>query len=277
MSSGWLRDSVFAGPLPFGWNVCFSVVPSTIWLTASPPAEVDALALAELAPVLAEPEPVLAVALEVELELELEHPDVPSRAAAATVTPSQVTLRMLEVFMRAVVRAPDDTTRSGATREHGLEMTRKQLNSAHLVKLRLADREVLTAASSRPSVFHQQTTNVSILSFMQRLWGLAPLTPLNARQNDLMSAFDFQQHPLAAPSPPVAPADTIGFHGNGGILTDIRTPSVNSSLTMGASACAPAGPPAVSVSIPVAQPGQGTPGVSGAGVHAFGKARRGVT
>jgi hypothetical protein len=100
-------------------------------LTVSPPAEVDALALAE-------PEPVLAAGLEVEvevveLELELVHPDIPSRAAAATVTPSQVTLRMLKVFMRAVVRAPDDTTRPGATREHGLEMTRKQLISSHLL------------------------------------------------------------------------------------------------------------------------------------------------
>jgi hypothetical protein len=148
MSSGWLRDSVFAGPLPFGWNVCFSVVASTSWLVTSPPAEVDALALAELEPVLAEPEPVLAVGLEVELELELVHPDVPSRAAAATATPSHVTLRMLKVFMRAVVRAPDDTTRPGATREHGLEMTRKQLISVHLVNLRLANREVLQQRST---------------------------------------------------------------------------------------------------------------------------------
>jgi phospholipase C len=91
---------------------------------------------------------------------------------------------------------------------------------------------IIISPYARPGVFHQQTTNVSILSFMQRLWGLASLTPLNARQNDLMSAFDFQQHPLAAPSPPVAPADTIGFHGTGGILTDIRTPSVNGSLTI---------------------------------------------
>jgi phospholipase C len=61
---------------------------------------------------------------------------------------------------------------------------------------------------------------------------MAPLTSLNARQNDLMSAFDFRQAPLAAPTPPVAPTDTIGFHGTGGILTDIGTPSANSSLTI---------------------------------------------
>jgi hypothetical protein len=61
---------------------------------------------------------------------------------------------------------------------------------------------------------------------------MAPLTSLNAKQNDLMSAFDFTQAPLAAPAPPVAPTDTIGFHGTGGILTDIGTPSVNSSMTI---------------------------------------------
>jgi hypothetical protein len=73
---------------------------------------------------------------------------------------------------------------------------------------------------------------VSILMFMQTLWGLPPLTPLSAQQNTLMSAFDFTRAPLAPPAPPDAPADTIGFHGSGGILTDIGTPGVNSSLTI---------------------------------------------
>jgi phospholipase C len=91
---------------------------------------------------------------------------------------------------------------------------------------------VIISPYSRQGVFHQQTTNVSILSFMQHLWGLAPLTGLNRRQNDLMSAFDFGQKPLAAPDVPVAPADTIGFHGAGGMLTDISAPGPNSSLTI---------------------------------------------
>jgi phospholipase C len=91
---------------------------------------------------------------------------------------------------------------------------------------------IIISPYARKQVFHQQTTNVSILSFMQSLWGLPPLTPLNARQDNLMSAFDFRQPPLAAPTLPVAPTDTIGFHGTGGILTDIGTPSVNSSLTI---------------------------------------------
>lgn len=73
---------------------------------------------------------------------------------------------------------------------------------------------------------------MSILSFLQHLWGMAPLTKLNARQNDLMSAFDFGQKPLPAPNVPVAPADTIAFHGPGGILTDIGAPSPGRPLTI---------------------------------------------
>ena len=91
---------------------------------------------------------------------------------------------------------------------------------------------IIISPYARKGVFHQQTTNVSILKFMQTLWGLPPLTPLNAEQDTLMSAFDFTRAPLAPPDPPDAPADTIGFHGSGGILTDIGTPGVNSSLTI---------------------------------------------
>jgi phospholipase C len=83
----------------------------------------------------------------------------------------------------------------------------------------------------RQGVFHQQTTNVSILSFMQRLWGLPALTRLNARQNNLMGAFDFDQAPLSAPQVPSAPPDTIGFHG-ATILNDITSPSPGGSLTI---------------------------------------------
>jgi phospholipase C len=91
---------------------------------------------------------------------------------------------------------------------------------------------IIISPYARKGVFHQQTTNVSILKFMQTLWALPPLTPLDAQQNTLMSAFDFTRAPLAPPAPPDAPADTIGFHGSGGILTDIGTPGVNSSLTI---------------------------------------------
>jgi phospholipase C len=90
---------------------------------------------------------------------------------------------------------------------------------------------IIISPYARRGVYHPQTTNVSILSFLQRLWGLAPLTPLNARQNDLMSAFDFRQAPLPAPEVPVAPADTLAFHG-ATILNDISNPAPGKSLTV---------------------------------------------
>ena len=85
---------------------------------------------------------------------------------------------------------------------------------------------------AKPGVYHQQTTNVSILSFMQKLWGLPPLTQLNAQQNDLMSAFDFHQAPLPAPVPPVAPPDTLGFHAPGGILTNVSEPGPGKAVSI---------------------------------------------
>ncbi|MGH3151311.1 MAG: alkaline phosphatase family protein [Streptosporangiaceae bacterium] len=80
---------------------------------------------------------------------------------------------------------------------------------------------IIISPYARRGVFSQQTTNVSILSFLQKLWGMPALTPFNASQDDLFSAFDFSQPPLAAPVVPVAPADTIAFHGAGGLLTDL--------------------------------------------------------
>ena len=83
MSSGWLRDPVFAAPVPFGWKLCFSVSPKAICLTVSVPFA--AVALGELEP---------------ELEPELEHPAIPSRPAATTEVPSQVAVRKLKTFTR---------------------------------------------------------------------------------------------------------------------------------------------------------------------------------
>src|SRR5260370_9892168 len=90
---------------------------------------------------------------------------------------------------------------------------------------------IIISPYARHGVYHQQSTNVSILSFMQKLWGLPALTPLNARQNNLFSAFNFSQAPLAPPAVPVAPADTIGFHGSGGIFTDVGGPTPRRSVT----------------------------------------------
>jgi phospholipase C len=91
---------------------------------------------------------------------------------------------------------------------------------------------IIISAYARRGVYHQQSTNVSILSFMQKLWGLPALTSLNARQNNLFSAFNFGQAPLPPPAVPVAPLDTIGFHGTGGILTDVGVTSPGRSVTI---------------------------------------------
>ena len=91
---------------------------------------------------------------------------------------------------------------------------------------------VIISPYARRGVFSAQTTNVSVLSFLQKLWGLPALTPLNASQNDLFPAFDFSQRPLAPPSVPVAPADTIGFHARGGIRTDIGPLRPGGSVTV---------------------------------------------
>jgi phospholipase C len=91
---------------------------------------------------------------------------------------------------------------------------------------------IIVSPYVRHGVYHHQTTNVSVLSFLQALWNMPPLTALNAKQDNLMAAFDFGQAPGHAPAVPVAPQDTIAFHGTGGILTDISTTSPGRSLTI---------------------------------------------
>jgi phospholipase C len=55
----------------------------------------------------------------------------------------------------------------------------------------------------------QLTSNVSILAFMEHLWGLPPLTARDAQANDLLSIFT-THHPRFTPvSLPVVPDDTI--------------------------------------------------------------------
>src|SRR5690348_3805891 len=95
MSSGWIRCSVCAAPLPLGWKLCFSVSPKAICLTVSVLGEALALAGPELEP-----------------GLELEHPAMPSRPAATTVAPSQVAVRRLKIFTRQLVCDPGDARRS---------------------------------------------------------------------------------------------------------------------------------------------------------------------
>jgi phospholipase C len=90
---------------------------------------------------------------------------------------------------------------------------------------------IIVSPWARTGVFHAQTTNVGILSLIQSMWHLPPLTRLNARQNNLLGAFDFGQAALPPPTLPVAPADTIAFHGSS-ILSDIGAPAPGSPLTV---------------------------------------------
>jgi phospholipase C len=85
---------------------------------------------------------------------------------------------------------------------------------------------VIVSPYARHGVFSQQTTNVSILSFIQRLWHLPPLNGFNARQNDLMAAFDFRGRPAPAPVVPQAPNDTIAFYDS------TTSPGVGKTLTV---------------------------------------------
>ena len=85
---------------------------------------------------------------------------------------------------------------------------------------------------ARTGVYQQQATNMSILSFMQKQWGLPPLNRLNAVQNDLSSAFDFHRAPLPAPHMPVAPADTIAFRASNG-TSDLPATNPGSSYPIG--------------------------------------------
>ena len=80
---------------------------------------------------------------------------------------------------------------------------------------------VIVSPWARRGAYAHRTTNISILSFMQHLWGMAPLNSLNAQQNDLAGAFDFRQRPLRRPRLPVAPSATIGFHGNS-LASEVR-------------------------------------------------------
>lgn len=67
----------------------------------------------------------------------------------------------------------------------------------------------------RPRIMRATTTNMSILSFMQRLWGMPPLNRLNAMQNDLLSWFDFAGKPVQPISLPDVPRYTLQAAGPG--------------------------------------------------------------
>jgi len=97
---------------------------------------------------------------------------------------------------------------------------------------------VIVSPWVRRGVYDATTTNISVLSFIQRLWRLPPLNALNARQDDLMGAFDFSRRPLPPPALPVVPSETIGFHG-ASVLVDVGTPAPGRPLTINLQANTP--------------------------------------
>lgn len=68
---------------------------------------------------------------------------------------------------------------------------------------------LIVSPYTRPGIYHRQTTNISILSFMQHQWSMPPLNSLNARQDDLRGAFDFEQKPAAPLTLPSVPPVTL--------------------------------------------------------------------
>jgi phospholipase C len=93
---------------------------------------------------------------------------------------------------------------------------------------------VIVSPYTKNGVYSKDSTNVSVLSFMQKLWGLPALTPMNAAQNNLMDAFDFHQKPHAAPTLPQVPNETIA------ITRSTNVPSPGKPVTLNFQANTPA-------------------------------------
>jgi phospholipase C len=70
---------------------------------------------------------------------------------------------------------------------------------------------VIVSPYAKRGVFSNQSTNMSVLAFVQHIFGLPSLNATNAAQNDLMGAFNFHRRPLPRPTLPAAPADTVAF------------------------------------------------------------------
>ncbi|HTW97194.1 MAG TPA: alkaline phosphatase family protein [Acidimicrobiales bacterium] len=80
---------------------------------------------------------------------------------------------------------------------------------------------VIVSPSARHGVFSEETTNLSVLAFVEHLFGLPPLDSLVASQNDLGAAFDLAAGPAPAPRPPVAPPVSFAAYGSADRLSDV--------------------------------------------------------
>ena len=105
----------------------------------------------------------------------------------------------------------------------------------------------------------QTTTNLSVLSFMQRLWHLAPLDAANSAAPSLLSYFDFDHVPSPPELPPAAPPATINLQVTGpGSL--YYTAPLDQPVTISLAAETPGLTPDVALTGPVGLSVTGPPG-----------------
>ncbi|MGH9104663.1 MAG: alkaline phosphatase family protein [Acidimicrobiales bacterium] len=86
---------------------------------------------------------------------------------------------------------------------------------------------VVVSPYTRRGLIAETTTNLSVLSFVQRLWRLPPLDRANAIAPDLFNWFDFHRSPRPPQIPPVAPPETLRIaEGSGYSLSYAAVPHV---------------------------------------------------
>lgn len=92
---------------------------------------------------------------------------------------------------------------------------------------------VIVSPYVRRGLISQTTTNLSVLSFVQRLWGLLPLSHANALAPNLFSSFDFGAAPKAPQLPPVTPPNTLRMaEGSGSSLSYTAVPGATVTINM---------------------------------------------
>jgi len=74
---------------------------------------------------------------------------------------------------------------------------------------------VIVSPYTAPQLISQTTTNLSVLSFMQKLWHLPALSTLNGQAPDLFNYFDFGQAARRPQLPPAAPPATLNLEETG--------------------------------------------------------------
>ena len=92
---------------------------------------------------------------------------------------------------------------------------------------------VVISPYTRQGLITATTTNLSVLSFTQHLFGLRPLNRENALAPDLFKQFDFKRSPSAPQLPPVDPPDTLRMsEGSGFSLSYTASPGKQITVNM---------------------------------------------